>query len=416
MLDGPLQISRHNGDLVATRPAPLPPSTKPHSKTHPPKSFKKHKSIHTKAKSVEDAIHPRSGTHKSFRAIKEKVSPPLPGKDSQNKDETPAPKDLRDTKTPKTPKLKSEAQWPSRNSTDEIPQSPKMKKSFTLAMPSFRRTKDPRATTLREPRLSVVLSSRSESSLLPDPQAPEAFPDGPPRLSSHSDPSLDLDVDADHDAGTASKRNDLRLQLPRLQTQDLRFGNSFEPLSIDKDLVAQIQTKQPLPAQQPPQNQMQGAGGPSFCAPGPTHQVQHHHRHPHPAQAATSGDAKRSTLPLQLRIIPPEDEKMLVASEIVASERLRHTQAFVSTAQASSVQLPPEQIFELAATPPSPTSTIPAMFIGSPHMSVDFPVDMPEPLIISMMERIDSLDDLFNFVLVNKRFYRIFKGRELHFI
>lgn len=416
VLDGPLQISRHNGDLVATRPAPLPPSTKPHSKTHPPKSFKKHKIIHTKAKSVEDAIHPRSGTHRSFRAIKEKASPPLPGKDSQNKDDTPAPKDLKDTKNLKTPKLTDEAKWPSKDSTDQVSPSLKMKKPFTLTMPAFRRTRDPRATTLQEPRLSVVLSSRSESFLLPDPQVPEARPDGPLRLSSHSDPTMDLDVDGDHDAGTASKRDDLRLQLPRLQTQDLRFGNSFEPLSIEEDLVAQTQIKQQQPAQQQPQNQMQGPVAPSFCAPGPTHQVQHHHRHPHPAQAAASGDARRSTLPLQLRIIPPEDEKMLVASEIVASERLRHTQAFVSTARASSVQLPPEQIFELAATPPSPTSTIPAMFMGSPHMPVDFPVDMPEPLIISMMERIDSLDDLFNFVLVNKRFYQIFKRRELHFI
>lgn len=416
VLDGPLQISRHNGDLVATRPAPMPPSTKPHSKTHPPKSFKKHKSIHTKVKSVEDAIHPWSGTHRSFSSIKEKASPPLPRKDSQNKDETPAPK---------TPKLKDEAKWPSKdsssnsNSTDEIPPSPKMKKSFKLTMPSFRRTRDPRATTLQEPRLSVVLSSRSESSLLPDPQVPETRSDGSGslRLSSHSDSSLDLDVDRDHAAGTASKRDDLRLQLPRLQTQDLPFGNSFEPLSIKKGLVTQIQIKQQEPAQQQhPQNQMKGVGTPSFCAADPTHQVQHHHRHPHPAQAAASGDARRSTLPLQLRIIPPEDEKMLVASEIVASERLRHSQAFVSTAQASSVQLPPEQIFELAATPPSPTSTMPAMFMGSPHMPVDFPVDMPEPLIISMMERIDSLDDLFNFVLVNKRFYQIFKRRELHFI
>lgn len=396
VLDGPLQISRHNGDLVATRPAPLPPSSKPHSK-----SFKNNKVIHTKAKSVEDAIVPRSAAFKSLRATKERASP---DKDSKNKDE--APKDK-----PKD----EEANWPSKNSPsnfnpDEISKMPKMKKSsFTLTMPSFKRKYNPRVRTLQEPRLSVVLSSRSETSLV-DPH--EARPERPPRLSSHSDPSLDLDEDFDEDldAGTASKRDDLLLQLPRLQTQDLGFQIPFEPLSIEKELLAQIQTKQQQPQAQSPK-QMQGAA-PSLCAPGPTPQVQHH---PHPAQVASlSGDNKRSTL--QLRITPPEDEKMLVAGELVASERLRHMHAFVSTAQASSVQLPPEQIYELAATPPSPSSSMPAMFMDSPYMPVDFPTEMPDHLVILIMGRIDSLDDLFNFVLVNKRFYQIFKRRELFFI
>jgi hypothetical protein len=416
VLDGPLQISRHNGDLIATRPAPLPPSTKPHSK-----SFKKSKSIRTKAKPVEDVISHRSGTLKAFRATKERPSPPLPDKDSKNKDE-PAPKE---TKRPKTPKLQDETKRPSNSPTsssnlsDEVSKGPKMKKSFTLTMPSFKRTNNPQAPALQKPGLSFTLSSRSESSRL-DPLTPKARPDGPQRLSSSSDPSLDVDVDLDLDAGTASKREDLLLQLPRLQTHDLGFKDPFEPLRIEKELLAQIQTKHEEQQQgqpqsvQPKQKPMQGVA-PSYCASGPTQQVQH--QHSHPAQASSlSGDAKSSTL--QLRIIPPEDEKMLVASEFVASERLRHMQAFVSTAQASSVQLPPEQIYELAAMPPSPSSSMPAMFIEMPmpHMPVDFPVEMPEHLVILIMERIDSLDDLFNLVLVNKRFYQIFKRRELSFI
>jgi hypothetical protein len=418
VLDGPLQISRHNGDLVATRPAPLPPSTKPHSQAHPSKSFKKSRSFHTKVKSFDDAISPRSATLKALRSTKEWPSPPLPDKDSKNKDEA-APKDTKDTKTPKTPKLKDEAKLSFRSSnsisrsTDDFFKTPKMKKSFTLTMPSFRRTHHTRAPTLQEPRLSVVLSSRSETSLLDPHTSTEARPGGPPRLSSHSDPSLDLDEDLD--AGTASKRDDLLLQLPRLQTQDLGFKNSFEPLSIEEELLALTRTQHEREKQpQPPQpQQMQGAA-PSFCAPGPTQTVQH--QHPHPAQAVASprGDAIVSTL--QLRITPPEDEKMLVASELVASEWLRHTQAFVSTAQASSVQLPPEQIYELAATPPSPSSSMPAMFMEQPHMPVEFPIEMPDHLIVLIMGRIDSLDDLFNFVLVNKRFYQIFKRRELFFI
>lgn len=415
VLDGPLQISRHNGDLVATRPAPLPPSTKPHSQAHSSKSFKKSKSFHTTVKSFDDAISPRSATLKALRSTKERPSPPLPNKGSKNKDEAA----LKETKNPKSPKLKDEAKLPFRSSnsishsTDDFFKTPKMKKSFTLTMPSFRRTHHTRAPTLQEPRLSVVLSSRSETSLLGPHTSTEARPDRPPRDSSHSDPSLDLDEDLD--AGTASKRDDLLLQLPRLQTQDLCFQNPFEPLSIEKELLALTQTSQEREKQpQPPQpKQMQGAA-PSFCGPGPTQQVQH--QHPHPAQAVASprGDAKVSAL--QLRITPPEDEKMLVASELVASEWLRHTQAFVSTAQASSVQLPPEQIYELAATPPSPSFSMPAMFMEQPHMPVDFPVEMPDHLIVLIMGRIDSLDDLFNFVLVNKRFYQIFKRRELFFI
>ncbi|OOQ90282.1 hypothetical protein PEBR_06170 [Penicillium brasilianum] len=262
VLDGPLQISRHNGDLVATRPAPLPPSTKPHSK-----SFKKSRSIHTKAKAVEDSTVPRSATFKSLHATKERASPPLPDKDSKNKDEA-APKDNNPLKT------KDEAEWPSNSSTsnfntDDISKTPKMKKSFTLTMPSFKRTHTRRVRTLQEPRLSVVLSSRSET-LLVDPHASEARPERPPRLSSHSGPSLDWDadekVDSDLDAGTASKRDDLLLQLPRLQTQDLGLQIPSEPLSTEKELLAQIQTKQTQP--QPEPKQMQGTA-PSPCAPGP---------------------------------------------------------------------------------------------------------------------------------------------------
>ncbi|KAF3400001.1 hypothetical protein F1880_008218 [Penicillium rolfsii] len=421
VLDGPLQISRHNGDLVATRPAPLPPSTKPHSQAHPSKSFKKNKRFHTKVNPFDDAISPRSATLKALRSTKERPSPHLPDKESQNKDEA-APKETKPPKTPNTPQVKGEAKLPLRSasaishSNDDFFKTPKMKKSFTLTMPSFRRTRHTRASTLQEPRLSVVLSSRSETSLLDPHASTEVHPNGPPRLPSHSDPNLDLNEDLD--AGTASKRDDLLLQLPRLQTQDLGLKISFEPLSVEKEVLALIQTQQQREKQpqlpQPQQPKQWRGAAPSFCAPGPTQTVQHQHPPPGQAGASPRRNAKMSTL--QLRITPPEDEKMLVASELVASEWLRQSQAFVSTAQASSVQLPPEQIYELAATPPSPSSSMPAMFMEQPHMPVDFPIEMPDHLVVLIMGRIDSLDDLFNFVLVNKRFYQIFKRRELFFI
>lgn len=109
-----------------------------------------------------------------------------------------------------------------------------------------------------------------------------------------------------------------------------------------------------------------------------------------------------------LRVSPPAEEKILISS------RMRNTSAFVSTAQASSVHIPPEQIYELDATPLS-TSARPGPVRKNKHVSIDidFPADMPKSLVIAIMERIESLDDLFNFVLVNKRFYSIFKGSEL---
>ncbi|KAJ5166339.1 uncharacterized protein N7482_005120 [Penicillium canariense] len=397
--------------LVRDATSTTAPSTKPHSKSHPSKPFKKSKSIHTKVKPTENALKPQSGTLKSKHTTKDK-SPPLPDKDHlSNKDEAKdktTPKPPKSPKTPTAPELKEERRpaGGSNSKPTEDTKKLKMKMSFNLSMPSFKRTHHSRATTLQDPRLSVVLSSRSEASLPDPPHTPgQTRPDAASRLSSHSDSSLELD------AGAASKRDDLLLQLPRLQTQDLNLEDPVHLLNLSQNIITQ-----------PQQQQQQQGAAPSSCAPSPspTH-PQHQQTHPASSAATASGDAKVSTV--ELRITPPEDGKILVASE-----RMRHTRAFVPTAQASSVQLPSEQIYELAATPPSPSSVMQAIFaerdqvrVDSPvdfpvNFSVDFPVEMPEHLVILIMERIDSLDDLFNFVLVSKRFYQIFKRRELSFI
>ncbi|KAF7717049.1 Uncharacterized protein PECH_008762 [Penicillium ucsense] len=450
LVQGPLQISRHHGDLIATRPAPLPPTTKPHSQTRSYKPFTKSKSLHFKAiKSVDHANQTGASVLRPFRSARDKRSRWASDKDDRHRDlagaedAKPQPPLQRSSETVEQDHdgkstLRTEA---TSHSLVEPVKSPKSKKSFSMKMLSFRRANQPpgQASASQEPRPGVMLTSRSESSLV-DPHQPtegDAQPDGPPqpqRLSSRAHAKADEEVDGskankkkDGARTRLSRCDDLRLQLPRLQTGDLALELDFTLRSSDKEsLPHQSPDQQQLRPQpkQPPASQLQLSPLPlersdktrsptmtSFCAPGPTLPV--HHRHHAPAPTVKH---KVQFPAVNLRIFPPEDEKILVASEIVASEKLRHSQAFISTAQASSVQLPPEQIFELAATPPSPTSSIPSIFQHRPCAPVHFPGEMPEHLVSLIMERIDSLDDLFNFVLVNKRFYQIFKRRELFFL
>ncbi|CAI7646293.1 unnamed protein product [Penicillium glandicola] len=105
-----------------------------------------------------------------------------------------------------------------------------------------------------------------------------------------------------------------------------------------------------------------------------------------------------------------EDEKL--EEKVMASHKIRQSWALVSTAQASSVQFT-EQVYELPATPPSPSSTPSSQAERNIPFNIPLPEDMPVDLILSIMQNIDSLDDLFNFVLVNKKIYTAFKRREL---
>lgn len=291
ILDGPLQISRHNGDLIATRPAPLPPSTKPHSQTPQGKSTLKNSSRVNTIKS-RDPSPTKEKSHKlNKREAKDK--PRRSGRDKEKEmDEKP---DAKNTPTPK-----------------ETIKKAKSKKSFL----SFRKQS-------QAPRDAVSVSSRSEDSLHMT-------------LESHSADPLDL----------APTRDSLLLQLPRLQTNHL--GNPF-------DHVAE-------------QTVLSGSPGP----------------------VTMEG----------VKLEEPIDSK------------IRQSWALVSTAKGSSVQLT-EQIYELPATPLSPSSALPSQAERNVPFNITLPEDMPVDLILSIMQNIDSLDDLFNFVLVNKKIYTAFKGREL---
>lgn len=289
ILDGPLQISRHNGDLIATRPAPLPPSTKPHSQTPQGKSTLKNSRVNT-IKSIGSSPTKEQGHKLSRREAKDKRS----GRDKEK--EMDEKTDAKNTPTSK-----------------ETIKKAKSKKSFS----AFRKQSP-------APRDGVRVSSRSEDSLHMT-------------LEAHSADPLDL----------SPTRNSLLLQLPRLQTNDLR--NPF-------DHVAE--------------------------------------------QAVLSG------IPGPVAIEGVKLEEKPIAS------KTRQSWALVSTAQASSVQLT-EHIYELPATPTSPLSEFPSEVERNVPVNIPLPEDMPVDLILSIMQNIDSLDDLFNFALVNKKIYIAFKGREL---
>ncbi|KAJ5757355.1 uncharacterized protein N7511_006049 [Penicillium nucicola] len=284
ILDGPLQISRNNGDLIATRPAPPPPSTKPHSSLS------------------------RSDTRVQKRTNMKPMA---------------VPKDK--------PKNKKEEKDKLRRSKDEDRKaSPKKdKKSPKSFLMPFRKNQD-------SEQLSVTAA-----------------------------PDLD------------SAREDLLLQLPRLQTQ-LDFGNPFDRAQHALALAE-------------------------------THPVQAPVQAPAPAEAPTQAPVElsdSSTPDVHLRI--PKNERVV--------SKMRQSWAWVSTAQASRVQLP-EHVYELDAAPPSPCVVLPVTAPGAPGLGpVEFPEDLPIDLVLSVMKNIDSLDDLFNFVLVNKKFYSAFKRNELPMI
>lgn len=95
--------------------------------------------------------------------------------------------------------------------------------------------------------------------------------------------------------------------------------------------------------------------------------------------------------------------------------KMRQSWALVSTAQASSLKLT-DQIHELPAEPHIRSPVVSRFKLPDNGGAPGLPADMPLDLILSIMEKIDSLDDLFNFALVNRKTYRAFKHRELPLI
>jgi hypothetical protein len=354
VLDGPLQVSRHNGDLVATRPAPRPPPIAPHSQSHPdgPLEFLRSAKGKTRWPGKSPRVENTSKEHQphNLRCISgipttEKIAKATKPKPSSTKKSTKASK--------ASDNLKRHGQPVSKPSGEGL-EKPRLKKSFTLSMPSISRKISNTFPKDRKQDQDFSIHSWSSQNSLDPPSNRECH-------SPHQASSSSL---------ASSKRDELLLQLPRLQTQDLKTNSPLDSRTRDQE---------------------QGRT--------------------HPAGLGSANITGGVMLHPLLCVLPPAEEKILIRS------RMRNTGAFMSTAQASSVHIPPEQIYELDATPPSPSAR-PELVRKNKHVSIDmnFPADMPKSLVIAIMERIESLDDLFNFALVNKHVHSIFKGSELYLI
>lgn len=384
ILDGPLQVSRHNGDLIATRPAPLPPSTKPHSTMYPSeeplrssKSIKPSKSGKSTRSEKENGKPTRSAkVQRDSRPIHLAAIPESDSQSQTNKDKShQKSKSVDESIVLKGTEKSKEAGSLSNTSykDEEFKKDKSLKKSFTFSMKSFKRNKPVSVRSTSTPLVPSSLSPSSDASLDP--------PDQPLQSKSSSDTSLAVEDSAQ------AKRDSLLLQLPRLQTNNLELASLYDRVHAAVKGVTRSTSGSP---QSSPTNPA------SFK--GEEEEVQ--------VQAREDEDLPRTS-----------EEKIVVEPAMKAPERTRHMHAFVSTAQASSVQLPANQVYELDAAPPSPTSTLPAFDVRKPiEANITLPPDFPVRLTMNIMEQIDSLDDLFNLVLVNKRFYGIFKKHELHMI
>ncbi|KAJ5674655.1 uncharacterized protein N7477_004589 [Penicillium maclennaniae] len=330
ILDGPLQVSRHNGDLVAKRPAPRPPPLAPHSKSHPggpsiflrpSKSQKRLSNKLPKNESTRKEHRPSNLQSISETSPKGKASKTAESSVSSTKRSTKASKAIEEHKGRRlqaTPK-----------SSDEKKGKSKVKKTFTLSIPSFSRKTS-----------NAHLRNQEEDHRL------DAHSSGSENLSK---PTYSRECHSPHQASnsslTSNKRGELLLQLPRLQTQDLKTCSLIDNQTSDQEQYAT------RPAG------LYSANTAADAALHPLLRQQHTH-------------STRSDL------------------------RTGRESAFpVSAAQARAA---------------SSNKHVP--------IKVDFPVDLPKSLVIAIMKQIDSLDDLFDFVLVNRRFYSIFKRRELSLI
>ncbi|KAJ5724290.1 hypothetical protein N7488_002325 [Penicillium malachiteum] len=384
VLDGPLQISRNNhGDLVAARPAPLPPTTKPYSES--PASL--------------ELLRKEARRMGSSTSLRESVTKKKGHKYTRSKDSN---ESMRDSKPSKTKEETKGGRWSGGNSKSNESSKgsdlQKLKKSFSIARPTFHRSKPNTRTDQRRFSRLSTLSSRSDTAV--DPQADQTNSDEETRrLSRHlslSHPNLEVVPIEDDDSGS-NKREDLLLQLPRLQTDNLSF----------KHLLEQF-------------------------APGYQSPLTNPTSIPRPNEEDTR-DAKEvfiSKLSTPQAQIQPNDDKIVVETPLMhppqtmrPSQKMRQSTAFVSTSKASSVYLRNELVYELAAGPPSPAMPMPPPLPmshangGKQNFRINFPIDeIRDSFVELLLERMPSLDDLFNLALANRRFYRLFKQRELFLI
>lgn len=88
----------------------------------------------------------------------------------------------------------------------------------------------------------------------------------------------------------------------------------------------------------------------------------------------------------------------------ISSSKMRRSNTFVLPYQLGSLQAP-EVVHELEASPSLQPSKV-----------GDLPFSAPDRVILSILDHSISLYDLFNFAVVNRDFYRVFKKHELQLI
>lgn len=420
VLDGPLQISRNNGgDLVANRPAPQP-AGKPYSSSV--RSMSKETGSGSTLLSLDTLKKDGARRTSSIRSPRDLGSLKKGHKYAKSKDSN---ESIKDSKAPKS-RDESKGFWGKNVKTEE---KKNFRNSFSLTMASFHR-KQSSQPDAQNRRLSI-LSSRSETSVEPTADKPSPTAEPPTRLSRHLSIS---ESNLDSLSPTSPKREDLLLQLPRLQTQDLGFKSlldRYAPSSdVAEDPTTQADTTPPASAPAHATN-LDSASEQSSQPSTPVIPI----ARTAPLSAGSRAretiiaelDSKRDTV---IKISEPgKPEETLPVPEVrysrsdeekvpIGSHRSRGSKAYVSTAKASSVFLPPEQVYELDAAPSSPRESVHELPVDSrPNFSIKFPIEEIKDVIVELiMEHIPSLDDLFNWVLVNRRFYRVFKQRELAYI
>ncbi|EAW08737.1 F-box domain protein [Aspergillus clavatus NRRL 1] len=288
LLNSPLQISRGNMDMIATRPAPKPPTN------------------------IAPASSISISQQKSFKR---------------------SPRDLRRT----------------------MKRSPKNKGAFSL-MPSFsRKYSSPHLRSFS----SSTLKSDVESQPFRVPHFSETIEDDAANGSEVAElPGLVVPSQRQRPSSFCSER-ELRLKLPRLQTKQVRSH---------EDLIS---------------------------------------------SSSSAGDKSNTDNPVHTPGSRPDnvEEKIFISSSRPGRSCTLDSLCELEGAVPQRMTLPQEMVFELDAGLPSPQVKV--------TVAVHLPRDamtghLPDDIVMSIMEAVSSLDDLFNLATVCKQYYRVFKRHELH--
>lgn len=329
VLNQPLQISRGNMEMIATRPPPTPPSAKPQVNSPP----------HLKA-----------------------ASPTSPVKRAERRRSADAAT-IYEAKQQKKPG--------------------KRKLNFSFSVRRLRKSSNTRRSLSIQTPKTVVEDSEKEvqAETGKDIGTTEPQPLGGSVESSRetavSDiPSSAKDASPPRSSSSSSESN-LRQQLPRLQSDQPQ--HFVAPKNPTHTVCTQTDMEQP--------SQLTGDQTAS--------KTQNEDASSSVKIAATEEDPKKYRCPNCSQ--QSHEVQVLERKPRPRLDRFR----------------PLSNVFELDAGLPSPSIKI----VNSMEDSqIVIPVDAPERVILTILENLDTLEDLFNSAILNKSFYTVFKRHELSLI